>query len=336
MTAWPQRPQAGLGRRGPRLRGRGQGLGDHPGGRDRGAGPARRRPDQADHPLPGRGRGRLPDPGAPVRRPGPGALLRQRHRRPADPVRQRATPLAFRLQYLTGLAAWDLGTATLLVVAIGLAVLVAGTLVAASRVTRRGPPPLEWFSVATAALVVVAFLVPDDFYYHYPAFLAPFLAMAFALPASRLLDGWRPRPGRAARWAGQAAVVRGRPGGPGRPGAAVRRGRGREQPHPDLRQRPARPGAGHPARGLRAVRPDVAAHIRGQVRLLRAGLLGHGGRVRHQLRARARPGLAHRGPGAGRGGGVAAGVRCRALRAAHLVRPLPDRLDAPALALLPG
>jgi hypothetical protein len=109
------------------------------------------------------------------------------------------TPLGFRLQYLTGLVAWDLGTVTFLIAAIVLVVVVAGTLIAACLVTHRGPPPLEWFSVATAALIVVAFLVPDDFYYHYPAFLAPFLAMAFALPAARLLDGWRPASGRAAR-----------------------------------------------------------------------------------------------------------------------------------------
>jgi hypothetical protein len=112
------------------------------------------------------------------------------------------TSLAFRLQYLTGLAAWDLGTVLLLVVAIALIVIVAGTMTAAWLVTRQRPPTLEWFGVATAALVVAAFLIPDDFYYHYPAFLAPFLAMALALPAGRLLDGWRAR---AARRAGPAA-----------------------------------------------------------------------------------------------------------------------------------
>jgi hypothetical protein len=106
------------------------------------------------------------------------------------------TPLGYRLQYLTGLVAWNLSTVTYLIVAVGMALIVAGTLIAACRVTHRGPPPLEWFSVATVALIVVAFLVPDDFYYHYPAFLAPFLAMAFALPAARLLAGWRPPPGR--------------------------------------------------------------------------------------------------------------------------------------------
>jgi hypothetical protein len=114
------------------------------------------------------------------------------------------TPLAFRLQYLTGLAAWDLSTVVLLIVAVAMAVIVAATLVAAGRVTRQRPPALEWFAVATAALVVVAFLIPDDFYYHYPGFLAPFLALAFALPAARLLDGWQARRAEQARGPEQA------------------------------------------------------------------------------------------------------------------------------------
>jgi alpha-1,2-mannosyltransferase len=105
------------------------------------------------------------------------------------------TPLAFRLQYLTGLTAWDLGTAVFLTAAIVLAVVIAGIAVAAWRVTRQGPPRLEWFGLAVAALIVVAFLVPDDFYYHYPAFLAPFLGLALALPAARLVDGWGGWPG---------------------------------------------------------------------------------------------------------------------------------------------
>jgi hypothetical protein len=105
------------------------------------------------------------------------------------------TPLAFRLQYLTGLAAWDPGFAVFLTVAIVFAVAIAATAVAAWRLTRQGPPRLEWFGMATSALIVVAFLIPDDFYYHYPAFVAPFLALAFALPAARLLDGCGGWPG---------------------------------------------------------------------------------------------------------------------------------------------
>jgi hypothetical protein len=67
--------------------------------------------------------------------------------------------------------------------------------IAASRVTGSGPSVLEWFSVVTSALIIVAFLVPGEFYYHYPAFLAPFLAMAFALPAARILDARKARAG---------------------------------------------------------------------------------------------------------------------------------------------
>jgi alpha-1,2-mannosyltransferase len=118
------------------------------------------------------------------------------------------TPLAFRLQYLTGLTAWQPGIVVLLVAAAAVAAVAAGTLIAAWRVTRRGPPPLEWFAVATAALVVVAFLVPVDFYYHYPAFLAPFLAMALALPAARLAGGWPEPPSGTAGAAGAAGLRR--------------------------------------------------------------------------------------------------------------------------------
>jgi hypothetical protein len=98
------------------------------------------------------------------------------------------TPLGFRLQYLTGVTAWQPGIVALLVVALAVAAIGAGTLIAAWRVTRQRPSPLEWFGVATAALVIAAFLLPVNFYYHYPAFLAPFLGIALALPAARIAD----------------------------------------------------------------------------------------------------------------------------------------------------
>jgi alpha-1,2-mannosyltransferase len=98
------------------------------------------------------------------------------------------TPLAFRLQYLTGLAGWQPPAAVLWTAAAVIGAAVAGAPVAAWLATRRAPSPLEWFAVATTVVVIIAFLIPDDFYYHYSAFLAPFLAMAFALPAARLID----------------------------------------------------------------------------------------------------------------------------------------------------
>jgi len=113
------------------------------------------------------------------------------------------TPVAFRLEYLTGLAGWQPPAALLWIAAALIAAAVAGAPFAAWLATRQAPPPLEWFAIATTAVAVIAFFIPDDFYYHYSAFLAPFLAMAFALPAARLLDArpaWLPVAPRPAVW----------------------------------------------------------------------------------------------------------------------------------------
>jgi hypothetical protein len=122
------------------------------------------------------------------------------------------TPMAFRLQYLTGLTSWNLGGAAFTAVAVVIVAAVAGTLVAAGRLPGRGLTTLEWFGVVTAVLIIVAFLVPAEFYYHYPAFLAPFLALAFVLPAARILDARRARrqaPARVPRWWRSAAGLAG-------------------------------------------------------------------------------------------------------------------------------
>jgi hypothetical protein len=66
---------------------------------------------------------------------------------------------------------------------------VLATQVAAALVTRRPQPVLDWFATITTVLVVLMFLWPPQFHYHFAAFLAPFLALTLALPLSRLLDG---------------------------------------------------------------------------------------------------------------------------------------------------
>ena len=130
------------------------------------------------------------------------------------------TTLQYRLEQLTGLGGSHPAE---VVVEIVVLIMMAGAaaLIGASLATRQGLPVLEWFAVAVAGLVAVAFLVPDNFYYHYAAFLGPFLAMAIALPAARLIDNanntekglesglesrprrrWPPRPG----WRRRAAV----------------------------------------------------------------------------------------------------------------------------------
>ena len=98
-----------------------------------------------------------------------------------------------RLQDMTGLGdLHHVGHATIVLLTVVIVGVVAVTMVAASVVTRRPPPPLEWFGVLTAALVVVGFMWPPGFFFHFPAFLAPWLALALALPASRLLTAVQP------------------------------------------------------------------------------------------------------------------------------------------------
>jgi alpha-1,2-mannosyltransferase len=72
--------------------------------------------------------------------------------------------------------------ATLLIVAIA-----AGSVALGLLLTWRLPPVLDLFALGTTGLVVLAFFWSAQFHYHFAAFLAPFLAMAIALPLSALV-----------------------------------------------------------------------------------------------------------------------------------------------------
>jgi len=105
---------------------------------------------------------------------------------------------SYRLRQMLGLVYGSVTShAELDAIALALAVVVLAMLAGASLLTRALPPPLEWFALGSAALVVAAFLWPDQFHFHFASFFAPFLALSIALPASRLLAG--------AQFAGQAA-----------------------------------------------------------------------------------------------------------------------------------
>jgi hypothetical protein len=80
----------------------------------------------------------------------------------------------------------DQGT-TVLVIAVVAGIAVAALVIAAWLVTRRPPPLLERFVVLTSAIVIVMFCLAGQFYYHFVAFLAPFIAASIGLPASRLV-----------------------------------------------------------------------------------------------------------------------------------------------------
>jgi alpha-1,2-mannosyltransferase len=106
-------------------------------------------------------------------------------------------PLGYRLHEMTGLTDITGLTSTLVLSLISLLIvaLVVGCTVAATRLTGERPPLLEQFALAATALTVIAFLWPADFYYHYPGFLAPFLAAAVGLPVARFVDALRARSG---------------------------------------------------------------------------------------------------------------------------------------------
>lgn len=99
--------------------------------------------------------------------------------------------LKTRLADLSGIVSTMSSKADASAAVIGLAVLLIGVLIAgscvgASLLTRAMPPPLELFALVSGGIVFLSFLWPADFYYHYAGFFAPFLALAVALPVARL------------------------------------------------------------------------------------------------------------------------------------------------------
>src|SRR5262249_17828611 len=111
-------------------------------------------------------------------------------------VRPAQTPIWNRLAKMIGITHPAPGEETLsLVIAATIAVVIVGAVAAAWLISRRPPPLLERFVVLTSALIIVMFCLAPQFYYHFVAFLVPFLAASIALPISRLLTGTPvPRP----------------------------------------------------------------------------------------------------------------------------------------------
>jgi hypothetical protein len=120
-----------------------------------------------------------------------------------------SVPLAVRLDHLTGLAlvlgahglaitpsSYTLfqadSTASMEPTSIGLALPLVVTVAAAALIVvpyarwRRDRSPLEWFALATAVAAATAILSYSAFFYHYPAFPAPWLAIAGGVAAGTL------------------------------------------------------------------------------------------------------------------------------------------------------
>lgn len=94
-------------------------------------------------------------------------------------------PLGLRLQYLTGLDGSGLHLTPALVDSMAVAIVV--FVLGAFALSPGGvlPTRLELFALGSAGVVGVAMLVPGEFYYHYGAFFAPFLAASLGLAVAR-------------------------------------------------------------------------------------------------------------------------------------------------------
>jgi hypothetical protein len=113
-------------------------------------------------------------------------------------------PGASRLSSLFGTPYLQLGLQRARLVDIGICAVVAVCVAVSSLVLRRRPPPLDAFALLTCVIALVGFLLPADFYPHYSALFAPFLALAVGLSVTRFvatvaerLPGLEPAAGRA-------------------------------------------------------------------------------------------------------------------------------------------
>jgi hypothetical protein len=140
-----------------------------------------------------------------------------------------------------------------LVIAVAAGVAVAALVIAAWLVTRRPPPLLERFVVLTSAIVIVMFCLAGQFYYHFVAFLAPFLAASIGLPVSRLVT---------------AVPIAGRPRADGPQDLHP------QDPQPRARQRRARQGLVWLTAGLAGLAIAVAAATQFRIESAGASVIG--------------------------------------------------------------
>ena len=94
---------------------------------------------------------------------------------------------------------------TIFLTVVILLLLSVGSMAVVIAATRRPPAPLDGFAVVSMLLIAIVFLLPSQFHYHFPAFLAPFLGMAIGLPLSRL--AMLGHPAQASPWRGVLGAV---------------------------------------------------------------------------------------------------------------------------------
>lgn len=122
-------------------------------------------------------------------------------------------PLLSRLSSLFGISYFRLPPDQIRVAVIVVVAVVVVCMAASSVISRQRPPALDLFALLAAALTVVGFLIPRDYYIHYAAVFAPVLALSLGLGVGRLLTSvsgrWAPAPERATVIAAVAALLAG-------------------------------------------------------------------------------------------------------------------------------
>lgn len=94
-------------------------------------------------------------------------------------------PIPIRLGDMTGVSAFASGDTAAIAVALALAGLVAAAFI----LSRRRPASFEWFALGSIAALAVAQLAPAQYYPHYAAVIAPFLAILLAVSLERIAGG---------------------------------------------------------------------------------------------------------------------------------------------------
>jgi len=92
-------------------------------------------------------------------------------------------PVSSRLVDLAGIR----GLGPLARYPVEVSVVLAAMVAAAFLLRRRRIPTLEWFALGSTVLLVVVFVLPQQFFSHYATFFAPFLALTLGLAVDRLV-----------------------------------------------------------------------------------------------------------------------------------------------------
>lgn len=119
----------------------------------------------------------------------PGAFIRDVASPLASIPAAHRIPILARLTAMTGTRAIGGGDRAAVIVTAAIVAMV----IAAFVFPRRRPSMLEWFAIATTALVALAQFGPSYYFTNYAAFMAPFLGLLLGITLVRLLDVRAPR-----------------------------------------------------------------------------------------------------------------------------------------------